>query len=69
MLKVVLGAMGGVFVGALLLEIVRRKHPGAVRILERRALRAVRRIGIPRECQAQVRPMSPAQPDPRAQEA
>lgn len=53
MFKVLIGAMGGVFIGALLVEILRRKSPGSVEKLEDRARLAVRRIGIPEDCQAE----------------
>ncbi|MBI5538291.1 MAG: hypothetical protein HY898_36550 [Deltaproteobacteria bacterium] len=54
MFKVFLGAMGGVFIGALLVEILRRKSPGTVEKLEERARLAARRVGIPEECHSEL---------------
>jgi hypothetical protein len=54
MVKVFLGVMGGVFVGALLVEILRRKNPGAVEKLEAKARLVAARIGIPEECHSEI---------------
>lgn len=47
MIKVLLGAMGGIFVGAFLMEVLRRKNPDAVQRFEARAKRAAEASGLP----------------------
>jgi len=47
MLKVLLGAMGGIFVGALLVEVIRRKRPSTAEAIERKAREVAQRMGIP----------------------
>jgi len=51
MVKLVLGAMGGVFVGALMMEILRRKRANTAKKIETRARKAIRKIGIAPECE------------------
>ena len=51
MLKLLLGAMGGVFVGALMMEILRRKRASTAEKIEEKARHVVRRIGLGAECQ------------------
>ncbi|MCU0691957.1 MAG: hypothetical protein MUF54_11185 [Polyangiaceae bacterium] len=47
MFKILLGAMGGVFVGAFLLELLRQKKPRAIARVERRAKSLARDARLP----------------------
>ena len=52
MFKILLGAMVGVFVGAFAVEIVRRKRPEAVKMLENKAAALVDSVMGPAEPQS-----------------
>jgi len=47
MIKILLGAMGGIFVGAFLVEVLRRKNPEAVERIEAKAKRMAKASGLP----------------------
>ncbi len=56
MVKLCLSVLGGVFVGALVLEMMRRKSPETYQKFTSRARKALARVAIPEECEQEFVP-------------